>query len=55
MSTRSTLTKCISSRVRPDEIDQLHHYAAIDGCTPSAWIARLIYAEIQRRKAAANA
>ncbi len=52
MSTESTLTKAISSRVKPDEIGQLQHYAALDGVTPGKFIARLIYQELQRRNSA---
>jgi hypothetical protein len=52
MSTESTLTRAISSRVKPDQIAQLQHYAAIDHVTPSKFIARLIYAELQRRNSA---
>ena len=52
MSTDSTLTKTVGSRIRPDVIVQLRHYAALDNVTPSAWIARLVYQEVQRRNAA---
>jgi hypothetical protein len=54
MSTESTLTRAISSRVKPNQIAQLQHYAAIDRVTPSKFIARLIYAELQRRNSASG-
>jgi hypothetical protein len=54
MSTESTLTKTVGSRIRPDVIRQLHHYAAIDNVTPSRFISRLVTQEIARRNAAAS-
>jgi hypothetical protein len=54
MSTESTLTKTVGSRIRPDVIVQLRHYAVLDGVTPSTWIARLVYAEVQRRHVVAS-
>jgi hypothetical protein len=54
MSTESTLTKTVGSRIRPDVIARVRLYAALDGVTLSAWIARLVYVEVQRRKAIAT-
>jgi hypothetical protein len=55
MQPTTPLRQTISSRVQPEAITQVQLYAKLDGVTPSAWIAKLIYAEIQRRKAVANA
>jgi hypothetical protein len=51
MSTESTLTKAISSRVKPDQIALLRHYAAQDNVTTSKFIAKLIAQELRRRNA----
>ena len=50
----STLTKTVGSRMRPDVIRQLHHYAAIDNVTPSRFVSKLVAQEITRRNAAAS-
>ena len=48
-----TLTVSVGSRIKPDVVAQLRHYAALDDVTPSAFIAKLVTQEITRRKAAA--
>jgi hypothetical protein len=54
LSKESTLTKSVSTRITPDAIIELQHHAALDNVTPSTFIAKLIRAELQRRKAAAD-
>jgi len=55
ISRESTLTRSVSTRIKPDAIIELQHYAVLDNVTPSKFIARLVYAELRRRKAATNA
>jgi hypothetical protein len=47
---RSTLTRCVSTRITPDVIAELRRYAAKDNVTPSKFIARLVTREIKARK-----
>jgi hypothetical protein len=55
VSTESSLTQSVGSRIKPKVVEQLRQYAALDNVTPSAWIAKVVVQEIARRKAAANA
>jgi hypothetical protein len=48
----SMLTKTVGTRIRNANIEEIHRYAELDDVTPSKWIAKLVYQELARRKAA---
>lgn len=49
-----TLTKPVTSRINPVAVAALRDYAEQDEVTRSAFIAKLVYTEIQRRKESAR-
>ena len=50
----SNWTKCVSTRLYDKEVSEVWLHAKLDGVTPSKWIAGLIRAELQRRRAVAS-
>ena len=54
MAMPHTLTKPVTSRINPVAVAALRDYAEQDEVTRSAFIAKLVYTEIQRRKESAR-
>lgn len=48
----SSLTETVSTRLRPSQIKELRNAAAVDGCSASEFIARLVRLELLKRRAA---